>query len=208
MLTNNNEIIARIDEQINLIQDQNDKLQKKLQEKGNINKTTLPQKATFRIVNSRYDRYIPTNITFKELFETIDKVMKLGSPFFGTQIDDQLIVIQKDRDVELLIRMHFSRKDPYINICPIPSDFPTISGDTNNSSDPSFIYYLGKPGLFSFVSIPPSTTLSLATEILNPKSTLKFKDSDGDIIAIKTEDEWEYAMNEASISDKVLCLNY
>ena len=216
MKTANNEILEIIEEQIKLAEIKNENLKNKLNElkqgksiSGSelVSPPSIPEKAIYRVMNSRYDRNISTNLKYDQFFSTIKTNLPEGTLSFGFQTGDQIIWIRNDRDINLMFRYHFFRKDQFIKIEPISTQFIQhfssidLNKEINNEEKATFLYSIGKSDFLLFYSTPSNISYEEAQKyfsILNPKHTsLKFIDSNGDSFFITNEDEWKYSIIES-----------
>ena len=213
MLTNNNDISAKIDDEIQKANKENSLLKSQLSDlSSNIapNQFQIGDKASYRVGVSRYDRTIETNLNFDKFLNTIKTQFPQEPKNIAFEVDDRKIWIRNDADVQNMFKQHFAKKAEALKIIEAKNgDFNDISALKLPKEEPSAsIYiYFGLPKCDYWIFLPISNSITSKEDAIqyfsqiNPKQkAVKLIDSDGDQIALNDDVTWEYFLNDAKNS--------
>lgn len=221
MKTNNNDIQNYVDALTKEEKQRNQTLKQQLQDLnisqgGQSNSDNAKNdKVAYLIDNSRFERFVSTDVKYNELQKLVTGSNGSDS-FFGYEDKDrQDILIRSDRDVMLCFKEHFGssektikfknlKKNDVIDVIKLNFD-----GDYTNVDD-SCIFKLSassKSDPAAFFGIKKNSSLSDSRNIFSKVKNrqikkLSFLDSDHDIIEMISDTEWEYFLNDCDVQFK------
>lgn len=211
MKTNNNEILAIIEDEIKKEETENKALKSALGDLAGTESATLviPDKANFRMGNSRFNRTIPTDSTFDKLYKTLTQSQADFPNKFGFTLGDHKVWIRSDSDVNNMFRNHFGRGEEFIKFIDTnDQEFCEINelkiNEIKDPSDDSVVIYLGllKCDWFIYLTLskklPYSGLKTYLSKIAPKLKDFKFIDCDDMPISTNDEDSWEYIKLDAA----------
>ena len=214
MLTNNNEILAKIDDEIQKAEKENASLKSQLKDLGGGKAEgvlVIGDKATYRIGVSRFDRTIQTNVTFDKFWDAIKTQIPAGTKNIAYESNGKKMWLRTNFDITNMFKQHFANKEEFIKLSAIEakdSDFNDISAlklPTEAPANSIFVYLgLQKCDFYSYIPLQSGLTRENAISFfkqINPKQKgIKLIDSDGDQIDLSNDTVWEYFMLDAKNS--------